>query len=275
MTLSDVTAFDVSERRTWAGRADAYEGGFGRLCAYPVPFLLDAAGTGAGIRLLDVGTGPGTVAAAARERGALTSAVDAEPAMVDRAMRRAPETDVRLAALPDLPFTDDHFDAVVGNFVLNHVGRPRTALAELSRVTRPGGRIALTIWAAPPAAGQTLLGRAVEAAGAKRPPHLPALAPEDDFPRSEEGLVDLLASVGLTDAGCRTLRWDHHATPDEWWSGPAAGVATIGQTIISQPTETITSIKRHFDVLSAEFTGDDGRLALPHAALLCWARTPA
>ncbi|MFF9076900.1 class I SAM-dependent methyltransferase [Streptomyces sp. NPDC014872] len=52
----------------------------------------------------------------------------------------APEADVRLAALPCLPFADDEFDAVVGNFVLNHVGRPREALRELRRVTRPGGR---------------------------------------------------------------------------------------------------------------------------------------
>ena len=64
-----VTAFDAGERRAWAGRAEAYAGSFAKLCAYPVPQLLDAAGVKAWVRVLDVGTGSGTVAAAAVERG--------------------------------------------------------------------------------------------------------------------------------------------------------------------------------------------------------------
>lgn len=59
-----------------------------------------------------------------------------------------PELDVRVAALPELPFEDGTFDAVVGNFVINHVGDPVAALEEL-RVLRPGGRVALTCWRMP------------------------------------------------------------------------------------------------------------------------------
>lgn len=68
----------------------------------------------------------------------------------------------------------------MANFALNHVGRPKAALAELRRVVRPNGWIALTIWAAPPAPGQALLGRALRAAGAVRPPQLP----EDWLPKT-------------------------------------------------------------------------------------------
>ncbi|MFD4916660.1 class I SAM-dependent methyltransferase [Streptomyces virginiae] len=85
---------------------------------------------------------------------------------------------------------DDACDAVIGNFVVNPVGQPRSALEELRRVTRPGGRTAVTIWATPAAAGQTLLGRAVLArdeqglAGRGRPaghrPPDPAVGPPDD-----------------------------------------------------------------------------------------------
>lgn len=99
--------------------------------------------------------------------------------MAAQAAPAAPGADVRLAALPQLPFAGGEFDATVGNFVLNHVGQPRQALTELRRVTRPGGRIAVTIWAVPAAAGQALLGRAVQAAHVTRPAHLPALAPEN------------------------------------------------------------------------------------------------
>ncbi|MEU6488058.1 methyltransferase domain-containing protein [Streptomyces sp. NPDC046887] len=267
-----MTAFDQAERRAWAGRAAAYAAGFAKLCAYPVPRLLDAAGIRQGTAVLDVGTGTGAVAAAACGRGAAVTAVDTEPSMVALAARAAPAAEVRIAGLPGLPFADGQFDAVVGNFVLNHVGRPRAALAELRRVTRPGGRIAVTVWAVPAAAGQALLGRAVQAAGVTRPAHLPTLAPEDDFPRTEQGFAALLAGAGLEDVRCSTLRWEHRTTPEEWWSGPAAGVATIGQLITGRSPATIEKIRTRFDALCTEFTGPDGALVLPHAALLACGR---
>ncbi|MEV0808739.1 hypothetical protein [Micromonospora sp. NPDC050200] len=64
------TSFDDHERERWAGRGAAYERSFGRLCAYRAGVLLDGAGAGAGMRVLDVGTGRGTVAALAAGRGA-------------------------------------------------------------------------------------------------------------------------------------------------------------------------------------------------------------
>lgn len=267
-----VTAFDKSERRAWAGQANAYAESFAKLCGYPVSRLLDAARVEGEQRVLDVGTGTGTAAAAACGRGAKVTAVDAEPSMIALAAQAAPTADVHLAALPDLPFADDEFEAVVGNFVLNHVGRPLTALAELRRVTRPGGRIAVTIWAVPAAAGQTLLGRAVQAAGVSRPAHLPALDPADDFPRTEQGFAALLSAAGLKDVICDTLLWEHRTTPEEWWSGPAAGVATIGQIVSSQSSGTIEAIREHFDSLCAEFVDSDGVLVLPHAALMAHGR---
>ncbi|MGG2459612.1 class I SAM-dependent methyltransferase [Streptomyces sp. RGM 3693] len=263
------TPFDASERRAWAGRAAAYAAGFGRLCAYTVPRLLDAAGVGEDTRVLDVGTGTGTAAAVACARGARVTAVDTEPDMVHSAAAAVPEATVQVAALPHLPFPDGAFDAVVGNFVLNHVGRPGAALAELRRVTRPGGRIALTIWSAPPASGQALLGRAVQAAGVPRPLDIPALAPEDDFPRTEDGLAELLRTAGrLAGVRCATVSWEHRTTPEEWWCGPAAGVATIGRVVTSQGPATTERIRRHFVELAAEFAAPDGQLVLPHAALL-------
>ncbi|MFF8369325.1 class I SAM-dependent methyltransferase [Streptomyces lydicus] len=268
------TPFDDSERRVWAGSAAAYEAGFGRLCAHTVPWLLDAAGVREGTRALDVGTGAGSVAAAAGARGARVTAVDAEPDMARRTRDAVPDARVQIAALPQLPFRDGRFDATLGNFVLNHVGRPRAALAELRRVTRPGGRIAVTIWAAPPAPGQALLGRAVRAAGVQRPTHLPALAPEDDFPRTADGLTGLLRGAGLVRAGCRPLAWDHRTTPEEWWHCPAAGVATIGRIVTSRGPAATERIRRHFTALAAELTDSDGTLVLPHAALLAYGEVP-
>jgi SAM-dependent methyltransferase len=267
--------FDARERQAWAGQATAFAGSFGKLCAHTVPMLLDAAGPLDGARLLDVGTGTGAAASAALARGAEVSAVDAEPDMIAYAARALPGADVRRAVLPALPFGDGAFDAVVGNFVLNHVGRPAAALAELRRVARPGGRVALTIWASPAAPGKALLGRALHATGVADGLDLPALAPEDDFPRDEAGFAGLLSVAGLTDVSCVLLAWDHRTTVDEWWSGPASGVATPGQALRTLPPETVTAVRDRFAALAEEFTTADGTLALPHTALLARGRVPA
>ncbi len=197
--------------------------------------------------------------------------------MLDRAASAAPGADVRRATLPDLPFADGEFDVVVGNFVLNHVARPAATLAELRRVTRPGGRIALTIWAAPPAPGKALLGRALKASGVtdRHKLDFPSLAPEDDFPRDEPGFAGLLTAAGLMDTTCDLLAWDHLTTAEEWWSGPASGIGTIGQALRTLPPAAVSDVRRHFTSLAAEFTTREGALALPHTALLATGRAPS
>lgn len=167
--LQRQNAFDRSERAIWSGSAAAYAATFAAVCAYPVPTLLDAVGVRIGERLLDVGTGTGVVAEAAVARGATVTAVDAEPSMALAARARVPQADVLQAVLPGLPVEAGAFDVAVANFVVNHVGRPRDAVAELRRVVRPGGRVGVTLWPAAPPDGQTLTVRSVRAAGVRRP----------------------------------------------------------------------------------------------------------
>ncbi|WP_327710854.1 class I SAM-dependent methyltransferase [Streptomyces sp. NBC_00464] len=263
-----MTAFDVSERRIWGGRAESYARTFARLCAHTVPDLLDAAVVGAGTRLLDVGCGSGSVTVAAVGRGAVVRAVDAEAGMVAATRRAAPGVEVRTGTLPQLPYPDGEFDAVVANFVLNHVGRPLEALVELRRITRPGGRIAVTIWQAPYAPGQALIGRAAAAAGLTRPDWLATVDEEHNFPRTPDGLGALLTSAGLGDVRSAPLSWDHRADADDWWAGPASGVAATGQLVNSRGPEGVAAAKREYDVMCEEFVGEDGLLVLPHVAVL-------
>jgi SAM-dependent methyltransferase len=267
-----VSEFDDAERQIWAGRAEAFRASFAKLCAHTAPALLDAAGAGPGTRLLDVGTGSGTVAAAACARGALVSAVDAEPGMVALAQRAAPEAEVSVAVLPDLPFAPGTFDGAVANFVINHVGRPAEAAAALRAVTRAGGRVAATIWCSPAGAGHELLDRAVAEAGAAKPANLPRLAPANDFPQTADGFAALFKGAGLADVTCTPADWDHLADPGEWWGGAAAGVGLIGQTVSRQEPGTIRQIKAAYDRLVPEYLGADGRLVLRYHALLATGR---
>ncbi|MFF5180862.1 class I SAM-dependent methyltransferase [Micromonospora sp. NPDC000316] len=269
------TAFDDHERSRWAGRAAAFDASFAALCGHPAPSLLDAADVGAGTRVLDVGTGSGTVAGLACARGATVVAVDAEPSMVEWARRRVPSADeVRLAALPHLPFPSGTFDAAVANFVLNHVGDPLAAINELRRVVRPDGRIAVTIWPNPQPPAQALWGEVFDAAGVERPTAPPRVDTDKDFPRTPDGLVGLLDAAGLADVRCVTISWAHRTDPEAWWSGPANGISTPGLVMEAQPPEMISRIRAAYDERTAAYRDTDGLLVLPTAALLASASVP-
>ncbi|NEC67443.1 class I SAM-dependent methyltransferase [Streptomyces sp. SID9727] len=267
-----MTAFDVMERRIWNGQADTYARTAARLCVHTVPALLDAAGVAPGTRLLDVGCGNGNVTAAALARGAAVRAVDAEPGMVEATRRAAPGAEVRSGVLPQLPYADGEFDAVVANFVLNHVGRPLEALMEMRRVGRPGGTVAVTVWQLPGAPGQALVGRAAQAAGLTRPDWLATVDEEHNFARTPDGLAALLKAAGFADVQADTHAWDHRADPEDWWAGPAAGIGAIGGMVTSAGPEGVAAAKREYDALCPEFLAEDGLLTLPHTAVLAQGR---
>jgi SAM-dependent methyltransferase len=270
-----VGGFDTYERRVWQDKAAAFEASSGLLCAHTVPDLLAAADAGPGVRLLDVGTGTGTAARAAVRLGAEVTAVDAEPSMAARAAELVPEAAVHQAVLPELPFPDASFDAVVANFVLNHVGRPRAALAELLRVLRPGGRLALTVWTNPPAPGQALIGRSLAAAGAVRPGWVPeGLDPDEDFSRTEAGLTGLFTEAGFTDAVARTLAWDHVVDREVWWSGPSNGISFGGALLTAQSASVAAEVRCRYEEFAAGFATPEGLLALPHTAVLARGTRP-
>jgi SAM-dependent methyltransferase len=150
----------------WQRAAEHYPGAFGPLTVQATASILDAVQVTPRVRLLDVASGPGYVAAAAAEQGARVHGVDFSPAMVAEAQRRYPALTFTEGDAEHLPFPDRTFDAVVMNFGLLHLERPETALAEAYRVLRPGGRYAFTVWAAPDrAVGFGVVLRSIEAHG--------------------------------------------------------------------------------------------------------------
>ncbi|MEV6370957.1 class I SAM-dependent methyltransferase [Micromonospora musae] len=268
-----MTDFDDHERGRWAGRAEAYARSFGRLCAYPAPALLDAAGVTDGARVLDVGTGPGTVAALATARGATVTAVDAEASMIVTARTARTAGHFARAALPLLPFPTGAFDVAVANFVINHVGDPLAAVSELRRVVRPGGQVAITIWPYPRPPLQRLWRQAYEAAGGPPRPALPQVDAERNFDRTPEGLTGLLRGAGLDPLRCETLSWVHRTDPQEWWAGPEAGIGELGLLLDGAPADLRRRARDAYDRLTAEYRGPDGLLGLPTAALVAAGRT--
>lgn len=266
---SAMTTYDVLKQRAWAGRAEAYAQTFGLLCAHAIDPLLDAAHISPGASLLDVGTGTGAVAAAALARGARVIAVDPDPDMRRLAVRAAPGAEVLGGSLPTLAFDDGTFDAVVANFVVNHIGDPFAGVAELARVARPCGWVAVSIWPRPLTELHRLWEDVIDASGVQGAPAA-TLDPGNDFARTPDGLERLLTRVGLQGVEANTVPFEHAVDPEAWWSGPARGVASIGSVVQAQGPAVAAQMKYHYDRISHCYLGEDGLLHLPTAAIIAY-----
>lgn len=108
-----------------------------------------------GMRVLDVAAGTGTSSAAIAAHGARVVAADFSEGMLSVGRERQAENDLIEFVHADattLPFADNEFDAVTISFGLRNVNEPKKALAEMLRVTKPGGRIVICEFSHPPLA---------------------------------------------------------------------------------------------------------------------------
>lgn len=137
------------EHDGWETVSRGYEKYFAGLTGQSVAAILDAAEVTSGKQILDVCCGPGMIAAAASERGALAQGIDFSATVIEIAISNVPGTEFHLGDAQSLPFADNSFDAVVCGFGIIHVPDPGKALSEMRRVLKPGGRVAVSVWEAP------------------------------------------------------------------------------------------------------------------------------
>lgn len=107
--------------------------------------VLEAVGECSGTRVLDGGCGEGYMSRLLAERGASVVGVDTSETLIasarDHSDARMLQIEYKVANLEDLPDSDATFDIAVCNHVLSDVADPASALRELGRVLRPGGRL--------------------------------------------------------------------------------------------------------------------------------------
>lgn len=235
--MADMTESERGTRAQFAVPAEAYDALMGRYLPTLGPAVADAADVRAGQRVLDVGCGPGGLTGELVDRvGAdSVSAVDPSTPFVAACRERHPGVDVREGVAENLPFDDDTFDVALSSLVVGFMTDPVAGAAEMCRVTRPGGTVALCFW---DLQRMPTLNLYWEAAAAV------AGAPPDDLRRpggSPGELADFLRRAALEDVRESVLTaTSDYRDLDDWWRAFTYGVGPAGQ---------------HYQSLSAEQQG--------------------
>jgi len=138
-----------TERRMFS-RADAYERFMGRWSRQLAPALVAYSEVNDGGDVLDVGSGTGALAFAVRDATTTTRVhgIDLSPEYVSYASSSNVDARVRFEVgdAQALQQRDGAFDRTISLLVLNFVPEPRRAVAEMMRVTRPGGIVSSAVW---------------------------------------------------------------------------------------------------------------------------------
>jgi SAM-dependent methyltransferase len=257
----DADAFNEFEAAGWHDRATGYHRAFVPLTSRLIEPLLDAAEVAAGTRVLDVGSGPGYVAAACAARDASPIGVDVAPQMVTLARSLHPHIEFVEGSAEQLPFEDASFDAVVANFAILHVGRPERAAAEMRRVLKPGGSVALSTWDAPGNARLPgIFFDAVQEVGAVAPSDVPTGPPMFRF-ADDDAFTRLLCEAGLDQVKVQTVAFVYHFVGD-LYDFLLEGTVRARALVVGQPEATRSRIRDTIDRLSHPYAAGAG-LDLP------------
>src|SRR5437763_9773125 len=124
----------------------AYDNFMGRYSARLAPLFADFAGVEPGQRVLDVGAGTGALTAELVRRDTEVAAIEPASPFVGALRSRFPSTDVRQAGAEELPWPDASFDAALAQLVVTFMSDAPAGVAEMRRVVRPGGTVAVCMW---------------------------------------------------------------------------------------------------------------------------------
>ena len=216
-----------------------------------------------GERVLDVGTGTGIAVEAARGEGREVVGLDASPEMLAIARATLPEHEFVEADFTAMPFEPASFDVLLSVHALLFADDPAAALREWRRVTRPGGRLSLSV---PGPAEQTpsaIYGDVYERHGLRtgRPTDYPTQATLREW-ATEAGWSSI-----ATDAEPRTaIRLADTRLFERWLSVGSRGVELGGRS----------EAKRRAladDLIAVTPREPDGTLRIPFGALYLTARS--
>ncbi len=193
-------------------------------------------------RALDAGAGTGALAFALAPLVREVVAVELVPELLEEGRKRLePGSNVTFVEgdVTALPFPDGSFDVVGSRMVLHHVARPELAIAELTRVTRPGGTLLVVDQVAPIDPMEALVLNHFESA--RDPSHTRVLSDQDFRGAFEANSIVLTRSELVQEE--RQLDWyldlagcagDERARAEAMAPGRGSYTATVGWYVLAR-----------------------------------------
>ncbi len=194
-------------------------------------------GAGPGTRVLDLACGTGGVALRAAAAGAAVVGLDISPDQLAKGRRAAEERG--LAVVFDegdcqaLPYGDASFDGVASVFGVVFAERHELAARELARVTRPGGRLAITAWRPD---SWSELG---DSLGRPRPPG------DDDRAFADEGYATRLLGESF-ELGFEHGEWTLRGRPEELWELCSTSAPPLRAWLATLDEERLAEVERAY-----------------------------
>jgi SAM-dependent methyltransferase len=133
----------------WGRHAQTWADGMERRVRPLFEATQQALGPWSGTHYLDAGCGSGLALALAAAHGAVVTGLDASAPLLEVARDRVPDADLRVGDLEALPFQEASFDVVTAFNSIQYAQDPAAATAELARVARGGGTVAIGVWGDP------------------------------------------------------------------------------------------------------------------------------
>ncbi|MEO7078655.1 MAG: methyltransferase domain-containing protein, partial [Rhodococcus sp. (in: high G+C Gram-positive bacteria)] len=211
--------------RMFAAPAAGYDRLIGRYLPTLAPAFADAIPIEAGMRVVDIGCGPGglTRELVSRVGASAVSAIDPSAPFVKACRAGNPGVDVREGFAESLPFDTDSFDAALASLVIGFMSDPVAGVREMSRVSRPGGTVAACQWDRRGMPAMRILGQFMVAAD-------PTVGEKMKLTGDTAGeIAAVFREAGLTDVeeGALTARGSY-ANFDDWWEPFTLGIGPHG-----------------------------------------------
>jgi ubiquinone/menaquinone biosynthesis C-methylase UbiE len=248
--------FSRKEREGWGAKATQYADHTALITTQAIPALLGAVRTRAGSDVLDICTGPGYAAGAARAICARATGVDFAPQMVQTARANFPDCTFVEGDALQLDFEDASFDAAICPFGIFHVTEPAGLIAEAHRVLRPGGRFAFSQWCAP---AESDFFRVTMGAIAKHADMSLADPAPNAFALSDRAVCkSIMGEAGFNDVEIHEVPSVYHAPEGDFFENIMHLTVRGAMIIELQTDEVVARIRDEMNTAAASYETDEG-----------------
>jgi SAM-dependent methyltransferase len=275
--------YRAESRKRWAAAAEGWAARREQLRTSTMPvsaWMIDAIDPQPGQTLLELAAGTGDtglLAAELVEPGGTLISSDFAPEMLQTAQQRAEELGIRnvrfkqIDADTSIDLEAGSIDGVLCRWGYMLMADPENALRETRRVLRPGGRVALAVWAAAEHNPWSALpGRELVSRGLLEPPDP---TQPGQFSWAEERLIaERLEGAGFSEHHVEALDFTiDYRSPADWWATTCDCSMRFAEAVAAAGDDDVAAVSDALDRHAERFRQPDGTLGVPARTWVAWA----